>query len=134
MDGECLFCQRTAKILYRIDRKKRLYFSALQGQAAATLPDEWRELEDKQGRAAGNLALIEDYKSSDEQRWRGADAVFRSLCLVGGIWKAAWILHHLPYSVKNYLYQLIARNRHRFSGSKKACERPSEDFAERFVP
>lgn len=134
LDGECLFCQRTAKILYGIDRHKQLHFSSLQGQTAATLPDEWRELEDQQGNPTGNLALIEDLASSDEKRWRGADAVFRSLYLVGGIWKAAWVFHHLPYPVKNHLYQLIAKNRHRFSGGKKACELPSEDFSDRFVP
>ena len=134
MDGECLFCQRTAKILYSIDRHRQLHFSALQGQAAAILPDEWRELEDHQGNATGNLALIENFMTDEKKRWRGADALFRSLFLIGGIWKAAWALHYIPGPVKSFFYQLIAKNRHRFSGAKKACELPSKDFSDRFIP
>ena len=31
-------------------------------------------------------------------------------------------------------YRIIAKNRHRFNGGKKACELPTKDFSGRFIP
>lgn len=133
MDGECLFCQNSVKYLYLLDQQKQLHFSTLQGKAASVLPGDWRVTEDSNGKAAGNVALIENFNKENEKHWRGADAILRSLYLVGGVWKVMWIFHQTPEFIKTFGYQLIAKNRHRFSGGKKACELPSANFASRFI-
>ena len=133
MDGDCLFCQNSVQVLYKLDQQKRLHFSRLQGETAKVLPEDWRVVLDGKGQASGNVALIENFEQTDEKRWRGADAVFRSLYLIGGIWKTVWLFYYIPHPVKKFCYQLIAKNRHRFTDGKKACKLPSSGFSGRFV-
>ena len=86
LDGDCLFCQKSVKCLYEIDRLKKLHFSTLQGEAAEALPSRWRTTEDGSGAASGEMVLIENYQQDNEKRWRGASAVLRTFYIIGGVW------------------------------------------------
>jgi hypothetical protein len=78
LDGECVICQRSARLLHKWDRVGEVYFSTLQGKTAAMLPAEWKRLTDERGRPAGTAVLVENAGRSDERRWRSADAIFDS--------------------------------------------------------
>ncbi|MGJ8676017.1 MAG: DCC1-like thiol-disulfide oxidoreductase family protein [Akkermansiaceae bacterium] len=134
LDGECLFCQKSVQILYRLDVQKNLHFSHLQGEAAKVLPESWTNTVDENDVPLGNVVLIENYQKPSEKRWRAADAIFRSLYLIGGIYKVAWVFHYLPSFIKTSTYNFIAKNRYRLMGKKDSCEMPDEQFQGRFIP
>ena len=134
LDGDCLFCQKSVKSLYELDRLKNLHFSTLQGEAAEALPASWRTTEDCRGEASGEMVLIENFQQSNEKRWRGASAILRTFYIIGGIWSLLWWLNMVPSFIKDSVYQVIGKNRHRFNGGKKTCELPTKEFSERFIP
>ncbi len=134
LDGDCVFCQRSAVILHRIDRHDRLFFTTLQGETAQQLPEEWRRISNPQGGASGTAVLAENFGSTNVRFWRGADAPLRSLRIIGGMWSAFWLLSYCPKPIKDWVYQIIARNRHRLSGKNKTCTLPDEEFKARMLP
>ena len=134
LDGGCLFCQRTARLLHRWDRTKKIHFSTLQGETASTLPPSWRNTVDAQGQPNGAAVLIECAGQANERRWRSADAILRALLLTKSLFAVCWLFHYIPGFLKDALYNLVARNRHRLTWGKKTCPLPSQAFKEKFLP
>lgn len=134
LDGECVICQRSARLLHKWDRVGEVYFSTLQGKTAAMLPAEWKRLTDERGRPAGTAVLVENAGRSDERRWRSADAILRSLRLTQSILSVFWVIHIIPRFIKDGGYRFIARNRHRLSWGKRSCPLPDQDFKDKFLP
>ncbi len=134
LDGKCLFCQRSARLLNKWDRSGNIYFTTLQGETASMLPDDWKSLTDEQGRPAGTAVLVENADRHDERRWRSADAILRSFRLTGSVFSIFWIFHFVPRSIKNGIYRFIARNRHRLTWGKRSCPLPDQDFKNKILP
>lgn len=134
LDGECLFCQKSARLLNRWDRSSVIYFSTLQGETASMLPDDWRTVVDPTGKPSGTAVLIENSGSSTERRWREADAILRALSLTHRLLSIFWIFHYTPGFLKNGIYRCIARNRHRLSWRKRSCPLPDQQFKDQFLP
>ena len=89
-DRECEFCNHSIKWLRRRDRKGRLSYRALSpGAECVTLRDE-----------AGN--------------WESSTAVLRVMKHLGGGWRmVALILMIVPKPIRDAVYRMIARHRHR---------------------
>lgn len=134
LDGECLFCQRSARFLHRWDHPGDIRFAALQGKTASLLPDDWKQLTDECGHPAGTAVLIENAGQSNERRWRSADAILRALRLTKSLFSPLWMLYYLPRWIKNGGYRFIARHRHRLAWGKNTCQLPEQDFKDKFLP
>ncbi len=134
LDGDCVFCQKSATLLHQIDRRGRLYYAPLQGETASVLPSSWRELKGDNNQATGAAVLTEAWQTDQQVHWRGADAILRALYLAGGVFVIFWPLHLLPRWFKSGLYQLIARNRHRLQLGKDTCSLPNAKFQEHLLP
>lgn len=134
LDGECLFCQQSAQLLYRWDRSRQIYFAPLQGETAQALPEDWKRLTDSHGNATGTAVFAENFGTPDARYWRGADAPLRSLKVSGGVCKVFWLLSYTPRPIKDWVYQSIARNRHRLLRKKGVCAIPDELFKARMLP
>jgi len=104
LDGDCLFCQHSARVVMKLDSKNVLHISSLQGETANILPDEWRvtRVDDK---AVGEMVLREQSEGSDTL-WRGADAVLRMFYLMGGLLSVLWMLHWLPSWLSSYYHEI----------------------------
>lgn len=134
LDGDCLFCQRSARLLHRWNRRNNLFFATLQGETAALLPAGWKSHADEKGRPAGAAVLMEHAGCPDQRCWRGADAVLRAFYLTGGVRTALWLLHYTPRFLKSGMYHLIARNRHQLMQARGSCPLPEQDFKDQFMP
>ncbi len=134
LDGDCLFCRRSARWLHRWNRRKNLFFATLQGETAALLSADWTSIADEKGRPAGAAVLIEHCGRPNQRCWRGADAVLRAIYLTGGVRTALWLLHYTPQFLKSGIYEVIARNRHHLSRVRGSCPPPEQDFQDQFLP
>ena len=134
LDGDCLFCRRSARLLHRWNRRNNLFFATLQGETAAMLPADRVSLTDARGRPAGAAVLMEHAGCPDQRCWSGADAVLRAFYLTGGIRSALWLLHYTPRFLKSGMYHLIARNRHHIARTRGICPLPEQDFKDQFMP
>ena len=133
LDGECVFCQKSAQFIHRLDKKGLIHFAPLQGKTAELLPDKWKLSEKQTAQAPGAVVLVENL-GDNQVFWRGADAVLRTLNLIGGVWRIFWPLHHLPQCMKEGVYQLVAKNRYRIAGKNTACDLPDDVFKSKMFP
>jgi len=134
LDGDCMFCQKTATVLHKLDKHGQLHFAPLQGETAKLLPESWRELKDANQQASGAAVLTEGYLTDEQRHWRGADAILRSLYLAGGAPKLLWPIHWLPKWIKSPGYNFIARHRHKLLFGKGSCSIPDANFRGHMLP
>ena len=153
LDGQCVFCQKSARTLHHLDKHQRIHFAPLQGTTATALPSDWRlqdntSSQDTINPSSGDSSLkettseppIPSYAVLSESLedeivlWRGPDAILRSLKLMGGIGVIFWPLHLFPSFLKNGVYQFIAKNRYRIAGKTNTCSIPDESFKQMMLP
>lgn len=131
-DGECGLCDRSVRFLLRIDKRKRLLFAPLQGQTAQIdlmniYPDAVK---------MDSLVLLEKDGQEKKIYLRGKGAL-RILWRIGGYWKLLGIFSFLPTFFADFVYRIVANNRHRLTRppSNSLEERFSErELKERFLP
>lgn len=111
-DGQCVFCNRMADLIARLDRARKLRFAPLQGTTAqGHLPKEWIE----------SRASVVFWDGGEV--YGGSEAALRILAACGKGPKAvARALKLFPVSLRESVYRGIARNRHRLG--TQACRVP----------
>lgn len=125
-DGECGLCDQIVQILLKIDQRKILAFAPLQGTTAQSfshlMPSDYLNLD--------TLVFIENYETNPQVYVRGK-AALRILWLIGGKWALPGSFFFLPAFFYDWIYDLIAKNRHRLFAKK--CTLPSPENNDRFL-
>ena len=123
-DGECGFCNKSVRQVYRLDRKGAVEFAPLQGELAARL--DLAKHADKNG---GTMVIL---RESDGQTFLRSDGWIELGKALGGVWKIlADILAILPKPLRDLAYDVIARNRYQLAGLAGACGVPDEGLRKR---
>ncbi|MBK7212580.1 MAG: DUF393 domain-containing protein [Bacteroidales bacterium] len=104
IDGDCLMCSRTAAYIGRIDKKKKLRI-LLRSTAHEDIKLEDYPLEIL---FADSVAFIRGNSA-----WVKSDAIIQLGLELGGLWKLSIILKLIPKVIRDYIYDMIAANRHR---------------------
>ena len=121
-DGTCGLCHGFVQFILKHDTEKVYHLSPLEGTTAkAHLPTS----------KIDSIALI-DTTINESALFRSDAilAIFQELPLP---WKLLCICKWLPKILRDYLYQLVARNR-LFIAGKKECQIPSTSDKKRFLP
>ncbi|MFM1872668.1 MAG: hypothetical protein RL398_2090 [Planctomycetota bacterium] len=123
-DGVCGLCQGSVQWLLRRDRRGVLRFAALQSQAAARLLA-----------AAGVTGPLPDSVVLIDERGvhvksAAALAVAR---LLGMPWSLAGVFWLVPRPLRDCLYDVVAKNRYRWFGTKTECLLPTPALRARFL-
>ena len=118
-DADCGFCNRTARVLRRLDRRRRLRLVPLQA-AASRLPAA-----PSQEQLLASMHVVDA-----EGRWvAGGEAMLRIAGLVPALRPLA-LIGRLPLlrSLVQPAYELVAANRHRLSRllGDVACRYPGD--------
>lgn len=122
-DGECGFCQRSARWLARFDRECRIDFATLQGELAAKLG--FSSFAQPRG---GSLVVWRDDGSAT---FISSEALFEICRALGGGWRFLEIFRPVPRVLRDAVYRWVARNRYRFGGGEPSAILPDEEFARR---
>ncbi|MGE4133120.1 MAG: thiol-disulfide oxidoreductase DCC family protein [Bdellovibrionales bacterium] len=121
-DGHCNLCNGFVDFLIRHDRSKKILFGSLQGKAAAaSLPPHFREL-------LPSVVLVEN-----GEIYSRSSAALKALALLGGIYKLGLIFFLVPRPIRDWVYDLIAKNRYAWFGRRDTCRLPSPEERERFL-
>jgi len=123
-DGECAFCSRWIDFLLRFDRTDTFRFAARQSQSGAAFSRQAGLPET----GVGSIILVEGKLI----RLR-SEAVLRMLELLGFPFSLAGIFHVIPVSLRDAVYDSIARNRTRWFGKMSTCRTPMPAERHRFV-
>lgn len=124
MDGNCVLCTRTARIISKLDRAGDFRICPVQsalGQAVlkhygldTDNPDSWLYLVD--GRAYTSM-----------------DAIIRAGTRLGGLGNMVRVFQLLPRPAQDWLYRRIARNRYGLFGRTNMCALPDPALRRRLI-
>ena len=121
-DGVCNLCQGSVRYLIKHDKKGVLKFASLQGNYAKDFVNE-TEIQSMQS------ILFFDGK----MLYRKSTAVLKLSRLLGGWHQLLLLGYILPRFVRDWLYNIVAKNRYRWFGKKDQCMLPSKGFENRFL-
>lgn len=112
-DGDCTYCNGWVRWISKRDRDKAFTFLPLASPEGAAL----RKKHDVPW-SIDSVVLIEN-----DSAWTRSDAAWRILQALQGWSFASLLLRLVPGPLRNWGYDLIARNRHRL-GMADHCEIP----------
>ena len=121
-DGLCPFCHFWVQFLLKRDHNKEFLFAPLQGETA-------RELLSSELMSVNTIVLLEDRKKF----YTKSNAILRIIKILGGFRKILFIFKLIPTSIRNFFYDIMARNRFVLRKPLKHCPVPKPDLARRFL-
>ena len=130
-DGTCGFCAKSVQfVLTRERRRQSLRFAALQSALGQDVQRRHPEL-------ATVDSIIWFEPATDglpESVHTRSDAALRTLRYLGGVWSALGVAGRLvPAFVRDRVYDVIARHRHRLVRADASCLLPTPEQRARFI-
>ena len=122
-DGVCVFCSRWVRFVAARDRERRFRFTAIQSPYGTRLARAYRiDPQDPDTNAVihGGVAYFK------------SDAALTVLGLLPG-WSWVRVLFAVPKSLRDAIYNLVARNRYRIFGKYEECFLGDAGFKERVM-
>lgn len=122
-DGVCNLCSASVQFIIRHNKKGNLKFASLQSEfgqsllAQFQLPPEVR-----------TIVFIINGKA-----WLRSDAALEICKELSGLYPYLTYLKFIPTSVRDWIYNVIAKNRYRWFGKKDQCWIPSAELTSRFI-
>jgi predicted DCC family thiol-disulfide oxidoreductase YuxK len=123
-DGVCNFCNGAINFLIRQDRKGLFRFAPLQSAAAHSLLEQY-QIPKKEFQS---FVLIQS-----GQVYQKSTAALKVLNRLPWYWKALQVLWLIPKSLRDAIYDFIARNRYKWFGRKEECMVPTVEMRNRFL-
>ncbi len=122
-DGVCVLCNSVVDWLLRRDRQRILRFAPLQSEAGRDVLQRLHA-----GIVPRSVVFIEG-----ETLTVKSEAVLRILRYLPAPWPLFSGLRWIPRSVRDAVYDLVARYRYRVFGKKNACRVPAGSEREQFL-
>jgi predicted DCC family thiol-disulfide oxidoreductase YuxK len=123
-DGNCVLCSTFVQFILRVDKKRRFRLMPAQSPLGAALYKHF------------DLAPV-DYETNilleDGRAWLKSEGSIRIFERLGFPWSLMSIGRLLPRPVRDWLYEIIARNRLRWFGVRQTCYLPDPSQADRFL-
>jgi predicted DCC family thiol-disulfide oxidoreductase YuxK len=111
-DASCGFCNQWVGVIRRLDRHGQLQLEALQSIQGQELVHSLSEQ-----KVDTDTVILQ----SDDGLYLRSDAVIHCLLALGSWYRWVLVFKLIPRTVRDYLYRVIARNRHRLGGRKDVC-------------
>ena len=120
-DDLCNLCDHSVSFLIKIDRKKVLKHSSLEGNLAKQKIDNPEAIQ--------SVVFLKNDKI-----YTRSEAAIKILITLGGGYKFIGIaLSIFPYMFLNLFYNLIGKNRYKLFGQKETCRVPNKEEVKLFI-
>lgn len=124
-DGVCNLCNASVDRVIRGDKSREIMVAPLQGQTAEELlPYSGINHEQIKSLVYWDGGKVYTFSNAALQ-------VAKDMKLP---WSTFYVLKIFPRSIRDAVYQWIARNRYKWFGQKDSCRLPTEEEAARFLP
>ena len=125
-DGVCNFCNGWVNFIINQDPQKIFLFCPLQSETGKNLLAKCKNYDEKKN--SETVILVEKgtcYFKSDVAIMIGKN--------LSGIWfLISLLLRITPRFIRDFVYDIIAKNRYKWFGKKESCMIPTPDVMERF--
>ena len=123
-DGVCNFCNAMVNFIISQDKKNIFLFAALQSDAGQKLLDEHKI----DWKASDSFVVIQNDKT-----YLKSDAALKLYSKLPWYWKWSQTFWIVPKFIRDWVYNVIARNRYRWFGKKEQCMIPTKEMKEKFL-
>ena len=123
-DGVCNFCNGSVNFIIKRDPRALFAFTPRQHRCGQSLIQEYKVPE----LAADAILLIKN-----GQCYLRTDAVLEITRDLSGLWFLLGVFKIVPRPLRDYFYNLFARNRYRLFGKRDSCMIPAADVRSRFI-
>ncbi len=123
-DGVCNFCNSSINFVIDHDTQKRFKFASLQSEVGQQYLAQFS----RNKKDFDSVLLIKN-----GQLFEKSDAALHIAHHLDGVWRRLYFLRWIPRTVRDIIYDLIAKNRYRIFGKSDACRLPNPELRERFL-
>lgn len=125
-DGVCNLCTGTVRFIIKRDKKDQFRFASLQSDVGQQL------MEDRNIDSTTNNSII--LIEPDMAYYFKSTAAIEIAKELGGLWPALQIFSYiLPESIRDSIYEFIAKNRYKWFGKKNDCMIPTPALKAKFL-
>lgn len=121
-DGVCNLCNGMVRFVIRRDPRKHLYFATLQSELGYRIAQ-------RAGVKTGEGIIL--YVRGEI--FTRSSAVLQITRRLSGLWPGLFALIIIPRKIRDWVYNLVARNRYRWFGTTEECPLPTPDLTSRFL-
>lgn len=121
-DGECAFCSFWVNFIWERDRNKIIFFAPLQGETAHYFISNIHR---------SQLDTVVFY--FEGTLLTKSDAILTALKKIHYAPDLIFLFNLIPLKIRNFIYDLIAKNRYKLFGKQSACPLPSDDFRQQLL-
>jgi len=123
-DGVCILCNGFVRFLLARDKQAKFRFAPLQSAIGQKLLAE----QHLSTTDLTSVVLIQNNK-----HYLKSKAALMVLKELGGVWKLFTVFLLVPRPIRDFLYDIVAKNRYRWFGKMDACILPNEEEKGRFL-
>lgn len=124
-DGICNLCHNAVQFIIKRDPKNKFVFASLDSEIGERLLSE-RHIDRSK---IDSIVLI----IPDDAYFIKSDAALEISKSLSGIYPVFSYFSILPQAFRDFVYDLIAKNRYRIFGKKEECPLPSQAQREKFL-
>jgi len=123
-DGVCNLCNGSILFILNRDPSGIFRFAPLQSETGKNLLSKFDLPNDK----LDSIILVEN-----NEYYLRSTAALKILRRLGTLWKIVYVFMLVPRPVRDYIYDIVARNRYKWYGKRAECMIPSSDIESRFL-
>jgi len=123
-DGVCNFCNAMVNFIIRQDKKSTFLFCALQSEAGKKLLGEYNI----DWKANDSFVVIENNKA-----YLKSDAALKLYDKLRWYWKWTQLFWVVPKFIRDWVYNVIAKNRYKWFGKREQCMVPTAEVRQKFL-
>ena len=123
-DGHCNLCNSSVNFIIDRDPEKRFKFTSLQSEIGEEISNKYKIDKSK----TDSVILVEA-----DRVYTKSSAALKIAKYLRGIWKLAYVFIIIPKFIRDFFYDIIAKNRYKWFGKKNECRLPTPELKERFL-
>jgi len=123
-DGVCNLCNRTINFIIDRDNKNIFKFAAFQSEAGQNYLK-------KNGIFSTELDTV--ILIDNDKFYKKSTAGLRIVKELKGGWKIFYLLIIIPSFIRDFFYNIIAKNRYKWFGKSDTCRVPTKELQDKFL-
>ena len=124
-DGVCNLCNTSVQLVIKNDKNNIFLFAPLQGQTAKDIISKYNIDTSK----VDSILLYIPEKGL----FLKSTAAMKIASRLGFAWNLLSLFLIIPAFIRNWIYDLIAKNRYKWFGKKEACMFPTKELKSKFL-
>ena len=124
-DGVCNLCNQSVLKIIKYDKRNTFLFTALQSEKGKEILKLLRINSSK----VDSIVLYDPGVSYDIK----STAALKIMQDFKGLWRISFLFLFIPEYIRNYLYDVIAKNRYQWFGKKEVCMIPTPESKAKFL-